>query len=178
VPAQEVIVFAELMNELELQHIEMFGDSINSAIVTNVKAADLKGQRISIRGLSRVIGLQPSTIRRRIAHLVGQGWLAQDGAGVHFPESARDDAALRLCSEQARVGRFSPASLMRAQFCVAMAPIRITETRYVQHAKSGPPLPWIQRPSRSVPASWLASGQIHQACVGIVNSSASPKVEP
>ena len=44
VPASEVIAFAELMNELELQHVEMFGDSINSAIVTNVKAADLKQQ--------------------------------------------------------------------------------------------------------------------------------------
>ncbi len=95
VPAREVVLFAELMNELELQHVEMFGDSINSAIVTNVKAAELKGQRISIRGLARVIGLQPSTIRRRIAHLVGQGWLAQDETGVHFPEAARERGAPR-----------------------------------------------------------------------------------
>ena len=93
VPAQEVIAFAELMNELELQHIEMFGDSVNSAIVTNVKAADLKGQRVSIRGLARVIGLQPSTIRRRIAKLVGQGWLAQDETGVYFPLAARERGA-------------------------------------------------------------------------------------
>jgi hypothetical protein len=93
VPAQEVIAFAELMNELELQHVEMFGDSINSAIVTNVKAADLKGQGVSIRGLARVIGLQPSTIRRRIANLIEQGWLAQDATGVHFPESARERGA-------------------------------------------------------------------------------------
>ena len=93
VPAQEVIAFAELMNELELQHVEMFGDSINSAIVTNVKAADLKGQPVSIRGLARVIGLQPSTIRRRIASLIGQGWLAQDATGVHFPDSARERGA-------------------------------------------------------------------------------------
>ena len=93
VPAREVIGFAELMNELELQHVEMFGDSVNSAIVTNVKAADLKGRRVSIRGLSRVIGLQPSTIRRRIANLIAQGWLAQDENGVHFPESARERGA-------------------------------------------------------------------------------------
>jgi hypothetical protein len=93
VPAGEIIAFAELMNELELQNVEMFGDSINSAIVTNVKAADLKGQRVSIRGLSRVIGLQPSTIRRRIACLVEQGWLAQDDTGVHFPETARERGA-------------------------------------------------------------------------------------
>lgn len=89
VPALEVVVFAELMNELELQHAEMFGDSINSAIVTNVKAADLKGQKVAIRGLARVIGLQPSTIRRRVANLVKQGWLSQDETGLHFPERAR-----------------------------------------------------------------------------------------
>jgi len=93
VPAQEVIAFAELMNELELQHVEMFGDSLNSAIVTNVKAADLKGRPVSIRGLARVIGLQPSTIRRRIANLIEQGWLAQDATGVHFPETARERGA-------------------------------------------------------------------------------------
>ena len=93
VPAQEVIAFAELMNELELQHIEMFGDSVNSAIVTNVKAADLKGRSVSIRGLARVVGLQPSTIRRRIANLVEQGWLTQDETGVHFPETARERGA-------------------------------------------------------------------------------------
>ncbi len=93
IPASEVIAFAEIMNELELQHVEMFGDSINSAIVTNVKAADLKQQPVSVRGLARVIGLQPSTIRRRIAHLVEQGWLEQDETGVHFPQSARERAA-------------------------------------------------------------------------------------
>jgi hypothetical protein len=93
VPAREVVAFAELMNELELQHLDMFGDSVSSAIVTNVKAADLKGQRVSIRGLARVIGLQPSTIRRRIAGLIEQGWLAQDEGGVHFPESARERGA-------------------------------------------------------------------------------------
>ena len=93
IPAKEVIAFAELMNELELQHVEMFGDSINSAIVTNVKAADLKQQPVSVRGLARVIGLQPSTIRRRIAHLVEQGWLAQDETGVHFPQVARERGA-------------------------------------------------------------------------------------
>jgi hypothetical protein len=93
VPAKEVIAFAELMNELELQHVGMFGDSVNSAIVTNVKAADLKGRPVSIRGLARVIGLQPSTIRRRIASLIEQGWLAQDATGVHFPETARERGA-------------------------------------------------------------------------------------
>ena len=93
VPASEMIAFAELMNGLELQHVEMFGDSINSAIVTNVKAADLKGRPVSIRGLARVIGLQPSTIRRRIAALVGEGWLIQDETGVNFPEQARERGA-------------------------------------------------------------------------------------
>lgn len=93
VPAREIIAFAELMNELELQHVEMFGDSINSAIVTNVKAADLKGRPVAVRGLARAIGLQPSTIRRRIGKLVAQGWLAQDETGVHFPETARERGA-------------------------------------------------------------------------------------
>jgi len=93
VPAKEVIAFAELMNELELQHVNMFGDSINSAIVTNVKAADLKNQAISVRGLARVIGLQPSTIRRRILQLVEKGWLVQDATGVHFPDAARERGA-------------------------------------------------------------------------------------
>lgn len=96
IPADEVIAFAELMNELEMQHVEMFGDSINSAIVTNVKAADLKGQTISIRGLARVIGLQPSTIRRRIGHLVAQGWLVHDASGVHFPDTARERGAPKV----------------------------------------------------------------------------------
>jgi hypothetical protein len=93
VPTQEVIAFAELMNELEMQHVEMFGDSVNAAIVTNVKAADLKQRSVSIRGLARVVGLQPSTIRRRVAILVEQGWLAQNETGVHFPESARERGA-------------------------------------------------------------------------------------
>jgi len=93
VPANEVIAFAEIMNELEMQHVEMFGDSVNSAIVTNVKAADLKGRPISIRGLARVIGLQPSTIRRRLATLIEQGWIAQDETGLHFPETARERGA-------------------------------------------------------------------------------------
>ena len=93
VPVQEVIAFAELMNDLELQHVEMFGDAVNAAIVTNVKAADLKERSVSIRGLARVIGVQPSTIRRRIAHLVAHGWLVHDETGVHFPEAARERGA-------------------------------------------------------------------------------------
>jgi lambda repressor-like predicted transcriptional regulator len=102
VPTQEVIAFAELMNELEMQHVEMFGDSVNAAIVTNVKAADLKGRGVSIRGLARVIGLQPSTIRRRIANLVEHGWLVQDETGVHFPASARERGAPKVRSAMLR----------------------------------------------------------------------------
>jgi predicted transcriptional regulator of viral defense system len=96
IPTPEVIAFAELMNELDMQHVEMFGDAINTAIVTNVKAADLKERSVSIRGLARVVGLQPSTIRRRIAVLVEQGWLTQDETGVHFPESARERGAPKV----------------------------------------------------------------------------------
>jgi Lrp/AsnC family leucine-responsive transcriptional regulator len=44
-----VIASAELMNDVELQHVEMFGDAVGAAIVTNVKAADLKGNSVSIR---------------------------------------------------------------------------------------------------------------------------------
>jgi hypothetical protein len=96
IPTQEVIAFAELMNELEMQHVEMFGDSVNAAIVTNVKAADLKGRAVSVRGLARVVGLQPSTIRRRIANLIEHGWLIQDETGVHFPDSARERGAPKV----------------------------------------------------------------------------------
>ena len=103
IPKDEVIAFAELMNELEMQHVEMFGDSVNTAIVTNVKAADLKGQCVSIRGLARVVGLQPSTIRRRIVNLVEQGWLVQDATGVHFPESARERGAPKARKAMLRV---------------------------------------------------------------------------
>ena len=46
VPAEDVIAFAELMSELELQHVGMFGRSVNAAFMANVKAADLKGQRV------------------------------------------------------------------------------------------------------------------------------------
>ena len=111
VPTQEVIAFAELMNELGLQHVEMFGDAVNAAIVTNVKAADLKGQSVGIRGLARVIGVQPSTVRRRIAALVEHGWLLHDDTGVHFPEAARERGApmahgsmLRFASALNRLG--------------------------------------------------------------------------
>ncbi|MEP6827985.1 MAG: helix-turn-helix domain-containing protein [Aestuariivirga sp.] len=120
IPAAEVIAFAEIMNALELQHVEMFGDSINSAIVTNVKAADLKQQPVSVRGLARVIGLQPSTIRRRIAYLVEQGWLTQDETGVLSAVRTRawstkspcGTSPICLCVEQIGVGRFSPTLLM------------------------------------------------------------------
>lgn len=42
ISASEVIALADLVNDLELQHVEMFGGSINSAIVTNVKAAGIE----------------------------------------------------------------------------------------------------------------------------------------
>ena len=54
IPAREIIAFAELMNELELQHVEMFGDSVNSAIVTNVEVADLKARLGSPSGTMTV----------------------------------------------------------------------------------------------------------------------------
>ena len=81
IPASEVIAFTEAINYLDLVESRMFGDAVNASIVRNVKAASLKGQAVSIRGLARVIGMQPSTIRRRIANLVAQDWLIHDDKG-------------------------------------------------------------------------------------------------
>lgn len=93
IPEREVVAFAEALNDMQMAQREMFGDLVNTAIVTNVKAADLKGQPVSIRGLARVIGLQPSTVRRRIADLVSQGWLSQDDGGVHYTDLGRKRGA-------------------------------------------------------------------------------------
>lgn len=84
IPQAEVIAFAEAINNLDLAEAAMFGDAVNAAIVRNVKAAGLKGQRASIRGLARVVGVQPATIRRRIARLVDDGWLVHDATGIGY----------------------------------------------------------------------------------------------
>jgi len=111
VPASEVIAFTEAINYLDLVESSMFGDAVNAAIVRNVKAAGLKGQSVSIRGLARVIGMQPSTIRRRIAGLVEQGWLIHDAAGPRYSPAAFERGApevrkamLRFASMLKRLG--------------------------------------------------------------------------
>jgi hypothetical protein len=93
IPASEVIAFTEALNYLDLVESAMFGDAVNAAIVRNVKAAGLKGQPVSIRGLSRVIGMQPSTIRRRIALLVEKDWLIHDDQGLRYSPAALERGA-------------------------------------------------------------------------------------
>jgi DNA-binding Lrp family transcriptional regulator len=82
VPAIEVELLSELLNGFDFEQQQTFGDLIAAAIVRNYKAARLKGQTVSIRGLARVIGLPPSTLRRRIEQLVEAGWLehTEDGS--------------------------------------------------------------------------------------------------
>jgi predicted transcriptional regulator of viral defense system len=111
IPASEVIAFTEAINYLDLVESRLFGDAVNAAIVRNVKAAGLKGQAVSIRGLSRVIGMQPSTIRRRIANLVEHGWLIHDDRGLRYSPAALERGApevrkalLRFASTLKRLG--------------------------------------------------------------------------
>jgi hypothetical protein len=111
IPASEVIAFTEAINYLDLVESRMFGDAVNASIVRNVKAASLKGQAVSIRGLARVIGMQPSTIRRRIAHLVEQDWLVHDDKGLRYSPTAFERGApearkalLRFASTLKRLG--------------------------------------------------------------------------
>jgi hypothetical protein len=111
IPASEVIAFTEAINYLDLVESRMFGDAVNASIVRNVKAASLKGQPVSIRGLARVIGMQPSTIRRRIAKLVEQDWLIHDGKGLRYSPAAFERGApearkalLRFASTLKRLG--------------------------------------------------------------------------
>ena len=44
---------------------------------------------MSVRGLARVIGVQPSTLRRRIDQLIAAGWLERldDGAARYSQQS-------------------------------------------------------------------------------------------
>lgn len=84
IPTEEIAGVAELLNDFDLSQREAFGDIVGSLIVRNVKCADLKGQQVSIRGLARVVGLQPATMRRRIAQLIEAGWLYRDETGLHY----------------------------------------------------------------------------------------------
>lgn len=85
---QDIVALTEALNEIDLIERRVFGDAVNASIVRNVKAADLKGRPISLRGLARVVGLQPSTIRRRVAALQEQGWVRHDETGLHYMPEA------------------------------------------------------------------------------------------
>jgi hypothetical protein len=84
VPMLEIELVSEALNDFDLAQQQQFGDLVNAAIVRNFKAAQLKNRPVSIRGLARVIGIQPSTLRRRIAQLVERGWLERDGEEVRY----------------------------------------------------------------------------------------------
>lgn len=86
IPIEEIAGVAELLNDFDLSQQEVFGDIVSSLIVRNVKCADLKGQQVSIRGLARVLGVQPATMRRRIELLIEAGWLRRDETGIHYAE--------------------------------------------------------------------------------------------
>jgi len=104
----EVSALAEALNEIDVVEREMFGDPVNAAIVRNVKAATLRGSSVSIRGLGRVLGLEPATVRRRAAKLVAAGWLEKrDGRLVYSAEGlARGrDVSRRMLLRLARVYR-------------------------------------------------------------------------
>ncbi len=89
VPPIEIELASEVLNEADYDHQKTFGDLINGAIVRNFKAARLKDRPVSVRGLARVIGIQPSTLRRRIDQLVTAGWLERlaDGAARYSQQS-------------------------------------------------------------------------------------------
>lgn len=94
VPAIEIAVVSEVLNAADYDQQTAFGDLINGAIVRNYKAARLKDKAVGVRGLARVIGIQPSTLRRRIDKLVAAGWLERlaDGS-VRYSQQSFDFGA-------------------------------------------------------------------------------------
>lgn len=111
IPAIEIELVSEVLNAADYDQQTTFGDLINGAIVRNFKAARLKDQPIGIRGLARVIGLQPSTLRRRIDQLVADGWLERlhDGSVRYSQQSFEFGAP----ASRAMLHRFA-ASLQKA----------------------------------------------------------------
>lgn len=111
VPAIEIEVVSEVLNEADYDQQTAFGDLINGAIVRNFKAARLKDKPVSVRGLARVIGIQPSTLRRRIDRLISAGWLErmEDGS-VRYSQQSFDFGAP---ASRAMMHRFA-ASLQKA----------------------------------------------------------------
>lgn len=111
VPSIEIELVSEVLNGADYDQQKTFGDLINGAIVRNFKAARLKGRAVGVRGLARVIGIQPSTLRRRIGQLVAAGWLErmEDGS-VRYSQQGFDFGAP---ASRALMHRFA-ASLQRA----------------------------------------------------------------
>jgi hypothetical protein len=111
VPAIEIELVSEVLNAADYDQQSTFGDLINGAIVRNYKAARLKDQPVGVRGLARVIGVQPSTLRRRIDRLVLAGWLERlaDGS-VRYSQQSFDFGAP---ASRAMMHRFA-ASLQKA----------------------------------------------------------------
>jgi hypothetical protein len=111
IPAIEIELVSEVLNAADYDQQTTFGDLINGAIVRNFKAARLKDQPIGIRGLARVIGLQPSTLRRRIDQLVADGWLERlDDGSVRYSQQSFEFGAP---ASWAMLHRFA-ASLQKA----------------------------------------------------------------
>ena len=94
VPAIEIELVSEVLNGADYDQQTTFGDLINGAIVRNFKAARLKEQPVGVRGLARVIGIQPSTLRRRIEQLIAAGWLERlDDGSVRYSQQSFDFGA-------------------------------------------------------------------------------------
>ncbi|MEO8882529.1 MAG: winged helix-turn-helix domain-containing protein [Devosia sp.] len=111
VPPVEIRVVSEVLNEADYDQQTTFGDLINGAVVRNFKAARLKDRAVSVRGLARVIGIQPSTLRRRIDQLVSAGWLERMSDGsVRYSQQSFDYGAP---ASRAMMHRFA-ASLQKA----------------------------------------------------------------
>jgi hypothetical protein len=111
VPPIEIEVVSEVLNEADYDQQTAFGDLINAAIVRNFKSARLKDTAIGVRGLARVIGVQPSTLRRRIDQLVLAGWLERIADGsVRYSQQSFDYGAP---ASRAMMHRFA-ASLQKA----------------------------------------------------------------
>ena len=111
VPPIEIELVSEVLNEADYDQQSVFGDLINGAIVRNYKAARLKDRAVSVRGLARVIGIQPSTLRRRIEQLVAAGWLERaDDSSVRYSQQSFDYGAP---ASRAMMHKFA-ASLQKA----------------------------------------------------------------
>ncbi|HVY51381.1 MAG TPA: winged helix-turn-helix domain-containing protein [Devosia sp.] len=111
VPPIEIELVSEVLNEADFEQQATFGDLINAAIVRNFKAARLKDRPVSVRGLARVIGIQPSTLRRRLDQLVAGGWLERmDDGSIRYSQQGFDFGAP---ASRAMMHRFA-ASLQKA----------------------------------------------------------------